>query len=262
METLQQIEKPESERFVARWQSEFERDPDNTFRPGMCARCGCSFGPNPEDWVLKLNVGGLDISRPIRYCDPCVKILLDGRAVTEKQIREEKFAKIIPVEFNSWDLRYGNAALLAAVDKLYPSPDTEPSLLPRGNFASRRGMIIHGTTGTCKTRVCWQIVKRMLCHSTDMTWFWCDSYDLATKAVPSEAYWADWLFIDDLGNEPMSSKYESALLRLVRERCNWHRPIILTTQLTGAGFKSRFFEGAAAAAIERRLRERTDMVAS
>ena len=260
---METITTPKTGAFLADWTAEYERDPDNTYTPGICAKCGCSLGADPmTDWMLVLKVGNIEIPRPVRYCDPCIEVILDERKADERKLRDDAFAKVIPVEFNHWEDNKGNAALLAQIDRLYPDPSTTVSGLPRGNFATRRGCLMHGTTGTCKTRLAWQVIKRLLCHSEPSSWLFCDAFDLATKGIPEEARYKDWLVIDDLGNEPTSTKYEASLLRLLRHRADWHKPVIITTQLTGKVFKSRFFEGAAGEAVDRRLRERTDMIAS
>lgn len=259
---MEQITEPKPANFLAEWTAEWQRDPDNTYEPGRCARCACSLGADPAAWIQTFKVGGIAVPRPVRYCDPCIEIITAERKVEDRKQRDAAFARIIPVEFNFWDERFGNAPLLTKVSSLYPDPNQEPSGLPRGNYASARGILMHGTTGSCKTRVAWQIIKRLLSHAGAYTWLWCDAFDLATKGIPAEATFAQWLVIDDLGNEPTSTKYETALLRLLKVRCDWHKPTIITTQLTGAVFKSRFFEGATGQAIDRRLRERTDMVSS
>ena len=123
-------------------------------------------------------------------------------------------------------------------------------------------MVIHGVTGTCKTRILWQLVKRVLEQPENYTWLVLDGYEIATATTPfvKEAFFCDYLFIDDLGACPSSTKFVQALLHLIRRRCDWHRPIIVTTQLTGEAFKRRFFDDPASAAIVRRFRDRTDSI--
>ena len=161
---METITTPKTGAFLADWTAEYERDPDNTFHPGLCAECGCSLG-EPHEWVHTLKVCNIEIPRPVRYCDPCIEKIIAARKAEDRLRRDAAFAKIIPVEFNYWDRQKGNAALLERVTQLYPDPDGPGPATPRGNFAARRGCLIHGTTGSCKTRIAWQIIKRLVCHS-------------------------------------------------------------------------------------------------
>ena len=172
-----------------------------------------------------------------------------ARIEAEDQLaRANQFAGVVPAEFAHWDERRGNNAALARA---------------RGKFnpMTRRGMILHGTSGTCKTRIMWELAKQLVASPDAPSWLWVDSYDCATAGFPAECGKVDFLFIDDLGNEPTSTKFETALLRLIRKRNDWHKPTIVSTQLTGDAFKRRFFNGAAAEAILRRFGERADKIA-
>lgn len=242
---------------LARWEAEYERDPKGTAKPGVCWKCGASMGLEPSDYIEVLAFGG---ALCFTLCNDCIEKRIAEIKAEERKARDDKFARVIPVEFIGWDEGKGNRTLLERVSQLYPDPDGDAGAQPRGNFALRRGAVLHGPTGSCKTRVTWQIVKRLLKHADPQSWCFMDASDMAAHGPSVDSFTASWLVIDDLGNEPTSSKHESALLRLIRSRCDWHRPTIITTQLTGAAFKKRFFEAAPAAAILRRLMERSDDV--
>ena len=224
----------------AYWRSEWARDPVNTLEPGKCKFCGCQI----EEPLI---VGSDLIQFPVVACDPCIKKRWDEME-NEAWLKSEKaFHAVIPIEFSYWDNSKGNNDALQKALLLFAP-------------ANRKGMVLHGLTGTCKTRILWQLVKRVIEQPEALSWLMLDGYEIATSATPfpKEAFFCDYLFIDDLGNGPSSVKFVTSLLHLIRRRCDWHRPIIVTTQLTGEAFKARFFNDPAASAIIRRFRERTE----
>lgn len=226
--------------FLRLWQS----DRDQWFQPGACRHCGASLGTTEADMVIPLGAFGF---LPNICCQTCSDA---GKARVEEEDRKARagaLSGVIPAEFSWWDDRRGNNEARARVMGAF-------------NPEGRRGMILHGTSGTCKTRLLWELAKKVVELSTAPSWLFLDAYDAATAGFPAEAARVDFLFLDDLGNEPTTTKYETALLRLIRKRNDWHKPIFLSTQLTGVVFKKRFFEGAAAEAILRRLNERTDKI--
>lgn len=234
------------EQAIANWEAQVQRDPEGTFRPGVCRHCNVSLGDKPEDKAISLGAFGW---LPNVCCAPCAEAGKQRLVLEEAKERSGRLSSVIPAEFAWWNPSLGNNdALAAAIGKF--------------SMSSRRGMVVHGSSGSCKTRVMWELVKRIVEAPDPYTWLFLDSYDCATAGFPAEAARVDFLFLDDLGNEPTSTKFETALLRLIRKRCDWHKPIFISTQLTGIAFKQRFFEGAAADAIMRRLTERTDKVAT
>ena len=225
---------------TAHWKSEFARDPANTWEPGKCKFCGCTLDE-------PLIVGSDLIQFPTIACDPCINKERERRDSEDRVKAESAFAKVIPIEFSFWDTHKGNNAALAKAQSNF-------------NISSRKGLVLHGLTGTCKTRIMWQLVKRVIEQPEGYSWLMLNGFEIATSATPfpKEAFFCDFLFIDDLGNSPSSTKFVTSLLHLIRRRCNWHRPIIVTTQLTGDAFRQRFFNNPAASAIVRRFRDRTN----
>lgn len=234
------------EQYIARVEAESVRFPDGFFPLGICRHCGASLGSAPEDKVIPIGCFGY---LPNVCCQPCSDKGRARLALEDAQARAAMYSSKVPAEFVFWDDEKGNKRALAAV-------------LGKFSFSSRRGLILFGPSGTCKTRLLWEIVKRVVDQPDNFTWLFMDSYDAAVKGVPEEAAFVQFLFLDDLGNEPTSTKFETALLRLIKRRNDWHKPTFITTQLTGAQFKGRFFQGPAAVAIMRRLRERSDQIAT
>lgn len=221
-----------------------ELDPEGYFKPGVCRHCGTGLGTALADRVMPMGVLGY---LPNVCCPECSQKGKERIAAEAEGEQAKAFSGVVPAEFCTWDANKGNGAALAAA-------------IGKFSFTTRRGMVIHGISGSCKTRIVWELVKRIVEQPQPFSWLVLDSFDAATAGFQVEAAKVDFLFIDDLGNEPTSTKFETALLRLIRKRCDWHKPIFITTQLTGLQFKARFFQGSAGEAIMRRLNERTDKI--
>ena len=223
-----------------KWQRDYDANPEMFHRPGYCKHCGAKLGDTLEDKIC----GTAALIFPNVCCETCAK---KGRVRLDLEARrgqDAKFAGLIPTEFMHWDNAKGNNDALARA-------------LGALSVSALKGVALYGLTDTGKTRIMWRLVRRVLEQPETASWLWLDAYDMAEKGLPKEAFAVQWLFIDDLGNEPKSVRFESALLRLLRARCDWHRPTSITTQLTPGAFKARFFNGAAAEAIMRRFQQRT-----
>lgn len=232
--------------FIAATEAEAARYPGAYYTLGVCRHCDKSLGDGPDAKVIPLGAFGF-------LANVCCQACSDKGKQRIKDEYEEaeraRYAALVPAEFVIWDERKGNNEARSAV-------------MGRFGFDTRRGMMIHGPTGTCKTRLLWELAKLVASQPTALSWAFVDSYDAATQGFPADARKVKFLFIDDLGNEPTSHKFESAFLRLMRWRNDHHLPVFVTTQLSGVQFKARFFHGPAGDAILRRLGERSDKVAT
>lgn len=235
---------------LAEWRSEYAKDAENTSQPGFCRHCGVSLGDRPEDLTIPMGrLGHL----PNVCCVSCSEAGKERLKREDQLAREQMLAHIVPTEFMHWDEKLGNNEALSRA-------------LGKFSMTAKKGVVLHGSTGSCKTRIAWELVKRIAMQPETITWTWMDAFEASQqKGIGREAYNSTWLIIDDLGNEQKKgweTKWETELLHLIRKRCEWHRPIIITTQLTPTAFKQRFFNGVAADAIMRRFRERTESVAT
>lgn len=149
-----------------------------------------------------------------------------------------------PPEFRRpWDNRIGGEKLHRAVMKFDP--------------ANKRGLLVIGPSGTSKTRIVWQLLRRLTLDGVE--WHFATALDVM-KGLPFDASRKKVLVIDDLGNDPLTMNKEVALLDVIRQRVDWHMPLIVTTQFNGTQLERRFSEAATAQAIVRRLREFCDPV--
>ena len=113
-------------------------------------------------------------------------------------------------------------------------------------------MMIHGLSGSCKTRAAWALNKKLSEEGFQVVFI--ASIDLPDENVKDMIH-AQVLIIDDLGNDKMQSNKEATVLKIIRHRCDWHRPTIVTSQFTGDKLQERFSDGNTAKAVIRRLRE-------
>jgi len=174
---------------------------------------------------------------PVNCCEACYDDAKSDKETLAKQ--REWWESKCPIEFRKdWDNRKGDPRMLAKV--LAFNPDLN------------RGMIIHGETDSAKTRAVWQLAKQLAMSGRE--WMIVESIDLLDN-IPERAFSVEILIIDDLGNDQLTQAKEVRLLKLIRSRCNWHKPIIITTQFVGDSLMKRFTETATARAIIRRLRD-------
>ena len=234
--------------FIRKWESERRRDPDNTHALGVCHRCQRSLGTTEDDKVMAISHL---FFLPNICCAACAEAGKKALLAAEQLEREAAFVGIIPSTFRTWNDAMGKNGLRDRVLKQF-------------SFATRKGFVIHGSTGAGKTHLAWWLVRHIIEEGakcpTPYTWLFSDAFEMATKGIPAEAERVDFLIIDDLGNEPKTTKFETSLLHLLRKRLDWKRPTIITTQLTGTAFRDQFFGGASAAAVLRRLREGSHMI--
>ncbi len=165
--------------------------------------------------------------------------------------REKKFDELCPKLYQKNDLnRLPSQELKQAMDwKLGP-----------------KGLILIGDTGLGKSRVAWELLRRVLIKDRpEVTFKWFDA--IAFGHAISEKYRSenaeDWLerlskvglvFFDDLGKLKMTERAETELFGLIERRCANELPIIATTNDTGDSLAARMTDNRGPAMI-RRLRE-------
>jgi DNA replication protein DnaC len=207
---------------------------------------------HPYDGLCRQCGGGLDVKWtqidrctgwfPVNIHEECKDAYYRTIGVAAQQA--EQWQKICPPDFRApWDAQKGNDALRRRVLSFDP--------------LAKKGMLIHGKSGSCKTRVVWLLARQLLEQGYSVTFV--AAIDLPDEPM-REMVHAPILIIDDLGNDKMQSAKEAVMLKVLRQRTEWHRPTIVTTQFVGESLTARFSEANTAKAVIRRLREFCDDV--
>jgi DNA replication protein DnaC len=185
-----------------------------------------------------------------------------GERNATTKARREHWKELCPVEFRTPDEDGGHT-------------DVNRLRLEQAKFAEamswtygKRGLLLVGPSGTCKTRVMWRIVRR--------------EFDAGRKVIAMKAHrfgieaverqmtkgFAQWfnelaraplLFIDDLGKGKFTDAVESHFFGLIDERTEHNRPIVITTNSTGTALAARMSEDRGEP-IVRRLKDYCDSV--
>jgi len=111
------------------------------------------------------------------------------------------------------------------------------------------GLLLAGNTGTGKTRCAWELIKRLIREGRKVTAFDGMGWGIAVSAAfgePSRTdQWVsamckcDVLFIDDLFKAKMTEAQELAIYGVFERRGAWKKPIICTTNTSGAAIMER-----------------------
>ncbi len=165
-----------------------------------------------------------------------------------------------------------DARIDAAWERICPPlyRDTQEDRLPTDKFEQvmaweygPKGLLLIGESGLGKTRCAYRLLHRLLhedrtIRAFDATQF---GYECAHHfGVGTGARWisglcaADVVFLDDLAKVKMTERVEAELFGLVERRAAFLRPIIITTNYTGAVLMRKMSEGTGPA-LTRRLRE-------
>lgn len=151
---------------------------------------------------------------------------------------------------------------------------TDPARLPAKQFREvmawkfgPRGLLLAGSTGRCKTRCAWMLVKRLIIEDgLSVAAFDCVGFgrELERRYREEESV-PDWLdklgtqtpvvFMDDLGKLKFTDRAETELFGLLEQRCAHELPTIATTNDHGDTLVERMTENRGAPFI-RRLRDR------
>ena len=152
--------------------------------------------------------------------------------------------------------------------------DTDPMRLPMSTTARRRilewqygprGLLVHGPTGSGKTRAVWLLCRRLMGEGIRVTAFDCMEFGHRAVQVSKESGYEikDWvanlarwdvLFFDDIGKMKMTEFVQSELFGLIEKRIAACKPTLITTNLTGKALE-KLLSPDRAGPLVRRLRE-------
>ena len=126
------------------------------------------------------------------------------------------------------------------------------------------GIILHGVTGKGKTRLMWAKVKQL--SELGVGWqFWSarkladtlsESWDKRQhEKIMVGLHRCPVLFLDDVGKERVTGRWETELFDMVNARTENARPTFISTNFQGGALVARYKDAEMAAALLRRLRE-------
>lgn len=182
-------------------------------------------------------------------------------------------------EANGWDLTkvYHHSCpkvfMRTDLSKLSPKTTSVANWEPNKD---KTGLLLHGPTGTGKSRMAWWIVNRMwtdhvlgrvkrdkpfgiVTHTMRslgdaITSSYGDN-GMGHDALMKGLVGCGLLMLDDLGKERMTPRVAADLFAIIDERASHERPTIITTNFNGQGLAARFDDAEMGAAVVRRLRD-------
>lgn len=207
-----------------------------------CRRCGGNYKTYEPAGVMQ------DL-----ICPSCVQAEeAKGRA----REREKAFSKLCPP-----------AMAATVLEKLPAWNDNQASVkkaLAWNPTPEKPILILHGVTGRGKSRIMWQVMKRLAVEQGLLpVHFGAGELSLLVSAawtdMKAEAFvqlvkTAKVLAFDDLDKDRLSPKAEEALFAVISHRCDHGKPTLITTNLTGEPLVARM-SAEMGTALLRRLRE-------
>ena len=133
-----------------------------------------------------------------------------------------------------------------------------------------KGLWLLGDTRRGKTRCLCLLVKRLITEGKKVRAFFQGAFaDELLEVIRSEKSFRAWkygitraeiLVIDDLFAFKMTERVETAIFEIIDERISFHRPTLVTTQLTAKAASDRFHSAQRHAAFFARIKEFFTMI--
>lgn len=126
-----------------------------------------------------------------------------------------------------------------------------------------KGLVIHGESGKGKTRAMWLLVRQLLAQGKSVRVFDCLDFELECSDRFARGEGKNWvkallsydvICFDDLGKFRLTDRVESVLFGLWEKQIANLKPIIATTNDTGATIENRMTENRGAPLV-RRIKE-------
>ena len=133
------------------------------------------------------------------------------------------------------------------------------------NFGNR-GLLVRGETGRCKTRAMWRLLRKLFEERKKIVVLTAAQFDRQCRDAGGNFTLSEWfnelatvdvLFLDDLGKANWTQGTEAQIFDLVDTRTRNGRPILATTNDTGASLTARLSADRGGPLI-RRLRDYCD----
>lgn len=236
-------------------------EPEQVVETLQCVDCGQPFSGS----VLHLPIPALNhttIFRPQR-CPACLAKVQDEEAAKaaaqRRHEREADWARICPVEFRLCSESHGETDL----PRLRAEAPLLDELLAWANTDRKRGVLLRGPTGTCKTRAMWRLLRQLWEEGVRFRAVTSTLLEAECQEARDRGSLSRWirelqrvpvLFWDDLGKMRFLPSTEAAVFDVLDDRMNAHRPVLITTEEAGETLASRL-SGHVAGAFVRRLRD-------
>lgn len=217
--------------------------------PTTCNRCG-----SPVTGVFFAG----KLLRPV--CDTCHKIVGKTNQDIEIEKRQSEWREICPPEMRFTDVEH----------KTWKE-NIEPikQVLEWEFNKEGKGLVLGGSSGKCKTRSVWKLLKRLYINGVSFiaiteTQF---ANECGSKFAISALEGRQWvdelcktplLFIDDIGKSSVTQKFSHELFHVIDKRTSWRRPTIATLNSSGKELESKL--GESGAKIVRRLRDYCEII--
>ncbi len=191
------------------------------------------------------------LARSKMLCRPC-KDIAEGKSETNlRWSRSQEWARICPANF-----RETRAAKLKRPEMLD---------LVLGWTYGPNGLLLHGVTGSGKSRCAWKLCEREFMRGktfAGMDYRFAEKYAALMNRAGAGAVFdwleemvrADLLLMDDVLKSKMTDAVEMALFNVLTTRTETQRPVIVTSNDTGDSLLSRLSPDRGAPFV-RRLRE-------
>ena len=234
---------------------------------------------NPDEWILRncWECGNEFESRIYtdcgsrRYQELCKECWNDEKQKNYEQKQEHWKEEVKRLRAERCETQW-----LKVCRPLYRNTDI--NRLPKDQYKKAmsweygpKGLLLHGPTGTGKTRIALQVLK--VINDQDIVISAFDSTDFvnicASKFMDGSGNkWIQslievpMLFIDDMGNEPSGERGAGELFHVIKRRGEEELPIIITTNSVGKELAGKL-KGPEdrGSAMVRRLREFCDTIA-
>jgi DNA replication protein DnaC len=234
----------------------------------ICPWCGSPF----EDRLLCFDMAC--IGRTVNVaanplCPKCRLVAAQKHAAGElarQQRREAEWAGICPVEYRL-TTESGGATDLERLRRLVPPVDDLMKLA--ADPKRTRGLLLRGDTGMGKTRTMFRVVRAYFDRGIKCAYWTPGRFEAECQAARDKGHLKSFLasqiapgawFIDDLAKTRWYPSTEGIFFEIVEGRIREHRPILVTTNHSGAVMEKLFSENVAAPLV-RRLRDHSDCFA-
>jgi DNA replication protein DnaC len=129
-----------------------------------------------------------------------------------------------------------------------------------------RGLLVRGESGHCKTRAMWRLIRRLFDERRKVIPLTAAQFDRQCRDAGGSFTLSEWfnrlatadvLFLDDLGKGSWTQGTEAQIFDLIDERTREGRPILATSNDTGATLAARLSQDRGEPLV-RRLRDYCD----